>query len=103
MSYSSTGLIEETRLDLRSWLVVNGFGPKAVAVATKHNKSGKVSRYRIKARRLEGNEAASLRNKPLKAIHAGNLEVDSDHTSVWDSDSQCSDSSLSRWRSVQIL
>ena len=99
MNFSSTKLLEETRLDLRSWLVVNGFGPKAVAVATKHNKSGKVSRYRIKARRLEGSEAVSLRNKPLKAIHGGDLEVDSDRTSVWDTDSQCSDSSLSRWRS----
>ena len=99
MSFSSTSLLEETRLDLRSLLVINGFGPKAVAVATKHNKSGKVSRYRIKARRLEGTEAASLRNKPLKAIHTGDLEVDSDRTSVWDSDSQCSDTSLSKWRS----
>ena len=105
MSYSTDRLEEETRLDLRSWLVINGFGPKAIAIATTKPNSGKKSgRYRIRARCLDGAEAESVRrSKPLKAVHAldhlDHLDVDSDHTSIWESGSQGSDGSISRWKS----
>ena len=99
MSYSSIGLLDDTRLDLKSWLVINGFGANAIPDAKKRLEARNSGRDTFKLRLPEDNAGVSPRNKPLKAIHTMDLQLDSDQTSIWDSDSQGYGYRLSRWKS----